>query len=88
MQRWVEVVENTQQTEPFVPVYMCLSDRSSALRVRMFEVYDDEAAFAKHCGTELLQKRIADEERLRPSDPEVVFLKKVGGFLHKAKSNI
>jgi quinol monooxygenase YgiN len=88
VEQWTAVTEHTGRTEPYVPVYMALADRGSPLRVRMLEVYDDEEGFRKHVATEIVQRKIQEEERLRPSDPEVAFLRLVGGYLHKTKSSI
>jgi len=80
---WKEVVSNTEKTEDFVPVYMCLKDNNIENRVRMVEVYNDKHAFDKHCATEILGKKMGNETRLKAREPEVAFLKKVSGYWYK-----
>jgi quinol monooxygenase YgiN len=80
---WVEIVEQTEKTEPTSLVYMCLKDSQETNRVRMFEVYESQVAFEQHCKTDLVVKKMKGDERLRVRDPDVVFLKRVHGFLYK-----
>ena len=80
---WKEVVARTEETEPQTLAYICLKDRDQEYRIQMLEVYESKKAFETHCRTELVGKKIKDEERLKAKDPEVAFLKRVGGFLHK-----
>jgi quinol monooxygenase YgiN len=80
---WKEVVAQTEKTEPQTLAYICLKDRDQENRIRMFEVYENEKVFETHCRTESVGKKIKDEERLKAKDPNVVFLKRVSGFLSK-----
>jgi len=80
---WKEVVSNTEKTEDFVPVYMCLKDNNIKNRVRRVEVYNDKHSFDKHCATAILGEKMGDETRLKAKEPEVAFLKKVSGYWYK-----
>jgi len=83
VQEWKDVVTYTEKTEPKTFMYNCLKDSETDNRVRMFETYEDMAAFEAHCSTEILKKKIITEGKLIAKDPEVIFLRKVKGFLYK-----
>jgi len=82
---WREVAGETERTEPKVYLYNVLKDNETDNRVRMFEAYEDMAIFEEHCSTETLKKKIAVEANFQAKAPEVVFLKKVKGFLYKGQ---
>jgi len=83
LQEWKDIVADTAKTEPKTHMYNCLKDTETDHRVRMFEAYEDMAAFEAHCSTEILKKKIVAEEKNVATKPQVVFLKRVKGYLHK-----
>jgi quinol monooxygenase YgiN len=80
---WKRVVSNTDETEDFVPVYMCLRDNKVENRIRMVEAYNDKQAFDKHCATAVVGKKMGDEATLKAAEPYLKFLKKISGFWYK-----
>jgi len=82
-QGWKEIVTTTEKNEPKVHMYNALKDSETDNRVRMFEAYEDMATFQEHCSTDILKKKMADEKGFQAKEVEVVFLKRVKGFLYR-----
>jgi len=85
---WTEIAKETEKTEPKVHMYNVLKDSKTDSRVRMFEAYEDMATFEEHCSTDILKKKIAVEGEFQAKAPEVVFLKRVKGFLYKGQEKV
>jgi len=82
---WREIAAETDRTEPKVHMYNVLKDNETDNRVRMFEAYEDMAAFEEHCSTDMLKRKIKVEQNFQAKAPDVIFLKRVKGFLYKGQ---
>jgi quinol monooxygenase YgiN len=81
---WTKVVKATEANEPQVGMYYCLRERERPTTVRMMEAYESEDFFWNvHCKSDVVVKRMEDEERLRVGEVDVVFLKAVAGYLRR-----
>lgn len=80
VESWKRIVKETAHHEEFVGMYTVTQDQADPNRVFMIEAYDDQSAFDKHCGTEILQQQLKDNNALIAKEPRVFFLKHVAGF--------